>query len=144
MQLFLQGLTTTFCRACAAPVANPLPRYLRCHANCSWPALTLDSPRRRLLALWPFAAATACCKLLPVACRHCPISYRRHATILMSRKSLPHLYCQCIYDLPLPSCPCVWRDAPKFNLTLQPLKHQYLHVYHNYTVLILVLESGSM
>ena len=57
---FLQSL----CFPCGQPLTL-LP--IRCHANCSWPAITLDSPRCRLLALWPFAAATACCKLWPAA-----------------------------------------------------------------------------
>ena len=129
MQLFLRGLATaTFCRACASTVANPLPHYLHCHANCSWPAITLDSPRRRLLALWPFEIA--CCKLLLVVCYHCPISYRHHASIYlaMSRKSLPHLDCQCIYDLPLSYCPSIWGDAPPLPTTTLYSPHNYVEV----------------
>ena len=100
--------------------AYALPHYLRCHANCSWPAITLDLSHRRLLALWPFAAATAYCKLLLVACHHCPISYRRHATILMSWKSLPHLYILRPVITILPVCLGGCPGPPFTNHTLTP------------------------
>jgi hypothetical protein len=122
----LQGLATAiFCRACASPVANPLPRHLRCYSSCSWPAIHLSPPLPGSLAIFRCNATTACCKLLLVACCCYPISCRSHGTILMSQKSLPHFSAfkgmLSMYLRPAVTMLSVCLGGgPKFDLTLQP------------------------